>query len=66
MESDGRNCVDINECEDGTHNCDTLYEECINNPGGFQCLPKHEEENKDLNLCPEGYKWNMRDKRCSG
>ena len=39
--SDG-DCTDINECEDGIHNCSET-QECDNTPGSFACV------------CPRGY-----------
>ncbi|XP_047002161.1 nidogen isoform X1 [Schistocerca americana] len=29
-------CVDVNECTSGTHNC-ALNAQCVNNPGSFSC-----------------------------
>ncbi len=36
FDNDGLNCIDINECENGTHNCHENAN-CINNNGGFSC-----------------------------
>lgn len=68
LESDGRNCVDIDECDEKTHNCDLRAEECVNSVGGFQCIrrrERHEERDVDHH-CPPGYKWNSRERRCAG
>ncbi|MGI6395142.1 MAG: EGF domain-containing protein [bacterium] len=35
----GSECVDINECTKGIHNCHE-FADCINNQGGFKCLCK--------------------------
>lgn len=46
LASDGRNCIDINECEDGTNDCDSLYEDCVNKPGDYECIKKPFESTK--------------------
>lgn len=32
-----RECIDLNECDIGTHNCDKNAE-CLNREGSFECL----------------------------
>uniref|UniRef100_A0A1I8FM88 EGF-like domain-containing protein n=1 Tax=Macrostomum lignano TaxID=282301 RepID=A0A1I8FM88_9PLAT len=36
----GLQCYDINECMEGTHNCDRDHAICTNNPGSFYCMCK--------------------------
>lgn len=46
-------CRDIDECEDGTHNCSDT-ETCLNNVGGFQCLCKSGfSKNNTSGLCED-------------
>eukprot|EP01060_Flectonema_neradi_P041360 TRINITY_DN979_c0_g2_i1.p1 TRINITY_DN979_c0_g2~~TRINITY_DN979_c0_g2_i1.p1 ORF type:complete len:374 (+),score=82.22 TRINITY_DN979_c0_g2_i1:67-1188(+) len=33
----GGTCVDINECDLGTHNCDLMFTSCFNREGSFNC-----------------------------
>ncbi|XP_018592799.1 EGF-containing fibulin-like extracellular matrix protein 2a [Scleropages formosus] len=42
-ELQGNNCVDVDECEQDTHDCQPS-QECFNSPGGYTCQ------------CPEGYR----------
>ena len=51
LSSDGRSCLDIDECTAGTHNCQQL---CININGGFLCD------------CDSGYQLNSDGRNCSG
>lgn len=39
-------CVDVNECESGTHQC-TEGQSCVNIQGGYQCV--------DSNRCRDPY-----------
>jgi hypothetical protein len=67
LKNDARNCLDIDECKEGTHNCDKQFEECINNPGGFQCIPRNEQQIRDQeSVCLPGYKWNITYQICRG
>nr|XP_034312980.1 fibrillin-2 isoform X1 [Crassostrea gigas]XP_034312992.1 fibrillin-2 isoform X1 [Crassostrea gigas] len=34
---DGKNCEDIDECKEGTHNCDRRKGNCTNTIGSFKC-----------------------------
>ncbi|PNF34447.1 Fibulin-1 [Cryptotermes secundus] len=45
-----RRCFDVNECEEGTHVCSR--EACINEPGGYRCVPK----SSDARQCQAGLK----------
>ena len=47
----GSSCVDINECGQGTHNCEQL---CINTVGSFVCN------------CRSGYRLSSDGRTCSG
>ena len=51
LSSNGRSCLDINECTSGTHNC---QQRCININGGFSCD------------CDSGYQLNFDQNSCSG
>lgn len=31
-------CIDVNECEAGSHICDVKSETCINLPGRYKCI----------------------------
>lgn len=64
LANNGRDCVDVDECSEGTHNCDTSNERCSNTDGGFQCLAK-----LSLNVvekCQPGYYFNITYNRCKG
>ncbi|XP_059158628.1 uncharacterized protein LOC131942724 [Physella acuta] len=30
-------CLDMDECAEGTHQCNLAYEKCVNVPGGYRC-----------------------------
>ena len=51
LSSNGRSCLDINECTAGAHNC---QQRCININGGFSCD------------CDSGYQLNFDQNSCSG
>ena len=34
---DGHTCEDVDECADGTHNCDSKNGTCTNTNGGYSC-----------------------------
>ncbi|CAG2111819.1 unnamed protein product [Medioppia subpectinata] len=66
LATDGRDCIDVDECDEKTHTCDVKTEECVNNVGGFECRKNERHESRDTSHpCPDGYKWNNRHKRCS-
>ena len=46
-EGDGFNCNDINECEEGLHNC-ASNADCNNDDGGFTCGCATGFENKEM------------------
>ncbi|XP_077487342.1 uncharacterized protein LOC144098512 isoform X6 [Amblyomma americanum] len=33
-------CTDIDECSEGSSNCDESRQQCMNTPGSFKCIPK--------------------------
>ncbi|KAK3772184.1 hypothetical protein RRG08_035225 [Elysia crispata] len=35
--SDCKDCLDVDECCEGIHNCDLSSEKCVNIPGSFKC-----------------------------
>jgi len=45
-------CIDINECAEGTHNCNEPAETCANLDGGFECVSANPEP---APLCQAGY-----------
>ncbi|CAH1403823.1 unnamed protein product [Nezara viridula] len=45
-------CVDINECEEGHHNCSEGFETCLNLKGSYRCC------------CAFGYYWNSNNGSC--
>ena len=32
-------CIDVDECSEGSHDCDPSNEMCLNEEGGFRCRP---------------------------
>lgn len=66
-ESDRTTCVDIDECQELTHDCDRQHEQCHNINGTFQCLARHAQiktDNNDNNDCQSGYYYNVTESRC--
>lgn len=53
-------CADVNECEEGTHVCSR--EACINEPGGYRCVPK----SSDAPQCQAGFKSDHTTDTCVG
>lgn len=51
LDSDGKNCIDINDCLNENGNCEHI---CVNTDGGYYCL------------CNNGYKLNIDGKTCDG
>ncbi|MBN2694915.1 hypothetical protein JXR93_09655 [bacterium] len=51
--ADGLTCIDINECLNGTHNCETGYS-CVNSGGSFSCVDINECSNNTDN-CQDGF-----------
>ncbi|EEB18651.1 conserved hypothetical protein [Pediculus humanus corporis] len=47
VQGESGNCVDLNECATGAHNCHPFADECINRVGGFEC--------RRVIFCPKGY-----------
>ena len=37
VSTDGQTCEDIDECDTGDHNCDSISQICVNNDGSFEC-----------------------------
>ncbi|MGI6395186.1 MAG: SBBP repeat-containing protein [bacterium] len=71
---EGSKCVDIDECEEGTHNCHE-FADCINTRGGFECAcrdnyigdgvdctPSYIREEQECMYLPENALWNTADK----
>ena len=55
----GERCnKDIDECEIGTHDCDTNTSSCRNAVGGFECVPKdaYTTTESHVSWTTEGYK----------
>ena len=51
LSSDGKTCLDVNECTENTHNCQQV---CNNTIGGFRCE------------CDIGFQLNTDGSTCSG
>lgn len=51
-ESNGITCVDINECVNGTHNCN-INADCTNNEGGFTCTCKTNYSGNGVSCTPD-------------
>lgn len=75
LAEDGRNCVDIDECMELTHYCNSAYELCHNTEGSYQCLPINNTEIEQLpgfeitghrNECSPGYYYNSTYDKCKG
>ena len=69
LDSNGRDCVDVDECEEHTHKCDFTYEKCVNTEGGFQCIPLLNSamvSPVSMPKCQEGYYYNVTQGRCKG
>ncbi|KAG0431396.1 hypothetical protein HPB47_021812 [Ixodes persulcatus] len=69
LEEDKKSCADVDECSDGTHNCDLTTHECMNKPGGFGCIPKSDTdvpsvESETPQKCEAGFKYNSAMKDC--
>ncbi|PSN57306.1 Fibulin-1 [Blattella germanica] len=54
-------CVDVNECEEGTHVCNLASEACLNEPGGYRCGKKNSTA---LSQCKPGFKYSEVTKTC--
>ncbi|KAM7309251.1 fibulin-1 isoform X4 [Ixodes scapularis] len=69
LEEDNKSCADVDECSDGTHNCDLTTHECMNKPGGFGCIPKSDTDVPSVDSetpqqCEAGFKYNSAMKDC--
>ncbi|KAL8612973.1 hypothetical protein ACOMHN_001056 [Nucella lapillus] len=54
--ADCQKCVDVDECDQGEHNCTHLGQKCVNRPGTYQCdcLPGFQKNGqlcKNINEC---------------
>ncbi|KAK8765935.1 hypothetical protein V5799_007283 [Amblyomma americanum] len=56
-------CTDIDECSEGSSNCDESRQQCMNTPGGFKCIPKSTSivalpgNEGDVPQCVAGFKY---------
>ncbi|CAN7989420.1 unnamed protein product, partial [Ixodes hexagonus] len=69
LEEDDKSCADVDECADGTHNCDLTTHQCMNKPGGFGCIPKSDAFHPSVGggtppQCEAGFKYNSAMKDC--
>ncbi|XP_029851567.2 fibulin-1 isoform X2 [Ixodes scapularis] len=69
LEEDNKSCADVDECSDGTHNCDLMTHECMNKPGGFGCIPRSDTDVPSVDSetpqqCEAGFKYNSAMKDC--
>jgi hypothetical protein len=55
---------DVNECEEGLHNCDALTQVCINTHGSFQC--QNQQKVPSQLLCPVGFELDKESQTCVG
>ncbi|XP_037577535.1 fibulin-1-like isoform X1 [Dermacentor silvarum] len=51
-----RQCQDVDECRENTHNCRFSTQSCVNTEGGFTC--------RDRNPCPAGYRMDRNTRSC--
>ncbi len=49
-------CIDVDECAEGSHDCDPAEEACVNEEGGFRCRAHDAIPGQDS--CPAGYAFN--------
>ncbi|GIY41156.1 uncharacterized protein CEXT_747461 [Caerostris extrusa] len=56
FDSRTQSCEDVNECEEGTHNCDPISQNCLNAVGSYRCVNKV--------TCPHGYRWLQWKSKC--
>ncbi len=49
-------CIDVDECAEGTDDCDRAEETCVNEEGGFRCRRADAVPGQDS--CPVGYAFN--------
>ncbi|KAG0712253.1 Fibrillin-3 [Chionoecetes opilio] len=52
-------CDDVNECVDGTNNCNRTTHFCVNTQGGYMC-----EEKSGSAECVAGYKFSIQQQKC--
>ena len=48
--------LDVDECQEGTHTCNSNSQNCVNAVGSYRCVSKAS--------CPHGYKWSGN--KCQG
>ncbi|KAK8406643.1 hypothetical protein O3P69_007314 [Scylla paramamosain] len=59
LEADQKSCEDVDECEDGSHNCNWTTHLCVNNQGGYMC-----QEKSGSSECVAGYKFSTQQQKC--
>lgn len=53
--------LDVDECVDGTNNCNWTTHSCVNTQGGYMC-----QEKSGSTDCIAGYKFSDQQKKCIG
>ncbi|KAH6928517.1 hypothetical protein HPB50_016854 [Hyalomma asiaticum] len=70
LRDDLLSCADIDECSEGSHDCDESREQCMNIPGSFKCIHKADNvalpDGGDVPQCDAGFKYNTAIKDCIG
>uniref|UniRef100_A0A1B6DNR4 EGF-like domain-containing protein n=1 Tax=Clastoptera arizonana TaxID=38151 RepID=A0A1B6DNR4_9HEMI len=68
---DNKTCADIDECEDGTDDCNINTQRCHNEVGTYSCIDltkkkdhKSPEPYNDIPNCPYGYSFDNHTKLC--
>lgn len=59
LKADQKSCEDVDECVDGTNNCNWTTHFCVNTQGGYMC-----EEKGGSTDCVAGYKFSIRQNKC--